>query len=394
MRNKSWVALSTAAVAWALGSTSAANAGTVYDYTPSGNADTWGTATNWSLPSGTGATTTFAPGAVPTTADQAQFSYYGLIANSGVSATGSFTIDLGGTTQSVGSIAFRSDAANGTLASPNDLTINNGTFATSVATAFVYQSGNLVTFNSAVSLGAATSTLQIGGVTTKGIVLNGDLYGKNIAVTHLANTGGKLVINGNVHNTGTFAIADYATTRHNSVYINGSILGTGAVTVGQGDVLGGTGIINGPVTVNSDTTNAAGTDGTIAPGNGSAGNAATLTLAGLNLASANDQLNFDLGTAGGSDQIAVNGNVTLNGVLNITQGANFGVGTYPLITYTGTLSGGLASVTPDSTANYVYSLLNVPGAVELVVTPAALPEPAMITLFGCIGVGFLRRRAR
>ena len=78
----------------------------------------------------------------------------------------------------------------------------------------------------------------------------------------------------------------------------------------------------------------------------SAGNAGvgTLTLGGLNLAEG-AVLNYDLGqanTVGGAlnDRVQVNGNLQLDGTLNVAQskGGVFGAGIYRLIDYTGSLT--------------------------------------------------------
>ncbi|WP_050773814.1 autotransporter domain-containing protein [Pseudovibrio sp. JE062] len=103
----------------------------------------------------------------------------------------------------------------------------------------------------------------------------------------------------------------------------------GDVTV-NGGVLGGSGTINGSATV---------TSGTIAAGN----SPGTLTVGGdLNLTSAS-VLDFELGSPSGtagvdSDLIAVGGDLTLDGSLNITDVGGFDAGVYNLITYGGSLT--------------------------------------------------------
>lgn len=68
-----------------------------------------------------------------------------------------------------------------------------------------------------------------------------------------------------------------------------------------------------------------------------------------------------------SDRIAVSGNLTLSGTLNVSAVAGFGAGTYTLCTYSGTLAGSglaLGSMPPG----YVYMLdTATAGQVKLVV---------------------------
>ncbi|WP_338576687.1 autotransporter-associated beta strand repeat-containing protein [Brevundimonas olei] len=108
---------------------------------------------------------------------------------------------------------------------------------------------------------------------------------------------------------------------------------TGLTTVASGATLGGRGIIGGDVSVGS---------GTLAPGE--VGAAGALTINGNLLLGANSTLAMQFGqagTAGGglNDLIVVNGNVTLDGVLNVaeTVGGAFGPGVYRIIDYTGSL---------------------------------------------------------
>lgn len=108
---------------------------------------------------------------------------------------------------------------------------------------------------------------------------------------------------------------------------------TGLTTVASGATLGGRGTIGGDVNVGN---------GTLAPGD--AGAAGTLTINGDLLLGANSTLAMQFGqagTPGGSlnDLIKVQGNLTLDGVLNVTQtqGGVFGPGVYRIIDYTGSL---------------------------------------------------------
>lgn len=116
--------------------------------------------------------------------------------------------------------------------------------------------------------------------------------------------------------------------------INGDQSGaSGLTTVNLGGTLGGTGVVGGDVEV---------IGGTISPG--SAGGPGTLTINGDLVLDAASRLDYRLGQAGTvggglNDLLVVHGDLTLDGVLNVTQsaGGTFGPGVYRLINYDGTL---------------------------------------------------------
>ncbi|WP_395352769.1 autotransporter-associated beta strand repeat-containing protein [Variovorax sp. UC122_21] len=114
---------------------------------------------------------------------------------------------------------------------------------------------------------------------------------------------------------------------------SGSATGAGAVQVQSGATLAGTGSISGAVDIAKG--------GVLSAGNGGAG---TLTVGSLSLANG-AVLNYDLGQAGVAggalnDLVNVNGNLQLDGTLNVAQskGGVFGAGIYRLINYTGGLT--------------------------------------------------------
>ncbi|HEY9248066.1 MAG TPA: autotransporter-associated beta strand repeat-containing protein, partial [Rariglobus sp.] len=110
---------------------------------------------------------------------------------------------------------------------------------------------------------------------------------------------------------------------------------TGAVSVADGATLGGSGTTGGIVTVASG--------GTLLGVQGR-----TFTMAGLVL-NATSHLDVTLGAPGASGLFQVSGDLTLDGLLDITATAGFGVGVYRLIDYTGALTdNGLdLGITPD-----------------------------------------------
>jgi autotransporter-associated beta strand protein len=141
---------------------------------------------------------------------------------------------------------------------------------------------------------------------------------------------------------------------------------TGLVTVANGATLGGSGVIGGAVNVADG--------GHIAPGN----SPGTLTMGSLTL-SGGSVLDFELGEAGAiggtyNDLINVNGDLTLDGTLNVSlsAGGTYGAGIYRLINYTGTLTdNGLdLGLMPASSANYVQA--SVANQVNLINTQGLL----------------------
>jgi fibronectin-binding autotransporter adhesin len=110
----------------------------------------------------------------------------------------------------------------------------------------------------------------------------------------------------------------------------GSATGTGNVQVASGATFAGSGIVTGAVTIADG--------GSLAPGN----SPGTLTTGDLTLNSGSF-LVYELGATGESllsDLVKVNGNLMLDGTLNVTPstGGSFGPGLYRLIKYTGTLT--------------------------------------------------------
>ncbi len=158
--------------------------------------------------------------------------------------------------------------------------------------------------------------------------------------------------------TGSNTYTGTTTVNGGTLAVDGSI--TSATTVNSGATLGGSGSVAGTVTVTAGAT--------LAPGN----SAGTLTVNEL-LLDDTSVLDFELGDPAGdagidSDLIEVNGNLTLDGVLNITDLGSFGAGTYRLIDYTGTLTDNTLTVgtLPPGYAATVDT--ETPGQVNLVVT--------------------------
>ncbi len=161
---------------------------------------------------------------------------------------------------------------------------------------------------------------------------------KNSAGTlGLTKTGsGEIILTGNNTYNGPTTVSG------GDLRINGSTSSSSEFTVQSGAKISGIGTIGGQVTIANG--------GEINPGNNSVGALSTGSLI-LNNSSV---LNFDLGTS--SDQIIVNGNLTLDGILNITNASGFDIGDYTLITYTGSLTNNVLSIGTIPLNSYSYSI--------------------------------------
>jgi fibronectin-binding autotransporter adhesin len=247
---------------------------------------------------------------------------------------------------------------------------------------------------------SSNGTLTVSGVNSTAITVNSNgnvITGGTIAANALTkiNDTEDLTINSGatLGGTGSVNVLSSSTLTVNN---GGAIGGTGTVTVYGGSILvnngtvaktvnvlsGGTlsgaGVMNGAVTVS----------GTVHPGN----SPGILTVNNTYTQDNNSFMAFDLGKptslggVAGTDNGLINvlgttgsnGNLTLGtGVtLNITQNANFGIGTYELFHYTGTVSDGTGNAnlatwsTNDSSYRYTFS--NNTALDEIVLTVASL----------------------
>ncbi|WP_313697188.1 autotransporter-associated beta strand repeat-containing protein [Achromobacter sp.] len=162
---------------------------------------------------------------------------------------------------------------------------------------------------------------------------------------------GTLTLSGNSTQSGSFDVAS------GGLNVNGS-LASAQVNVGAGASLAGSGVLTGLTTIASG-------------GALSATSGQTLTLGGLTL-NQGSQFNVALGAPQASPQtlVQVNGNLTLDGDLNVTDKGGFGEGVYRLITYTGQLTdNGLAlgSLPPGTVPSNLQIQTAVNQQVNLVV---------------------------
>ena len=167
--------------------------------------------------------------------------------------------------------------------------------------------------------------------------------------------------------TGTNTYTGGTTVMAGTLQVDGG-LGNTALTVQSGATLAGQGTIAGSVTIQDG--------GHLAPGPG----AQTLSVGSLSL-STGSILDYQLsapGVIGSGVNTLVNvvGNLTLDGVLNVTNGGNFGSGSYRLLNYTGTLTDltlGLGTLPMGFSSANVTVTTAVAGQVNLVVNADGAP---------------------
>ena len=159
---------------------------------------------------------------------------------------------------------------------------------------------------------------------------------------------------------------------------NGGFTQTGGVTRLNGGAITSTSemLFNAGSVVGSGLVGSAARFGnaTIAPG----ASAGTITVGGNLVLNAGTSLNFELGSQ--SDLINVNGNLTLDGTLNVAALPGFGAGTFTILDYTGTLTNNVLDLgsVPDG---FDYQLIvdSANTRIDLLVT-TAVPEPASIIM--------------
>lgn len=246
--------------------------------------------------------------------------------------------------------------------------------------------------NSAVNLLGPLSITNAQPIAMNGIIdgaANLIKYGNSNLLLNAANTySGQTLINagtltlgagGSINNSSLISIpagvtmdvtakaGTYAVAPAQTLNLNGTLVGD--ATVSGGGKLLGSGVINGSLTL------AAGSETALA----------TTNVTGTMVVSNNLTLNdahltwefapsFDI-----SDALVVGGNLSLTGTNRFTISSIGGFdpsGTNTLITYTGTLNGGLTNLALDTTARFVVEFVDpatTPGAIKLrLITPSPL----------------------
>jgi autotransporter-associated beta strand protein len=279
------------------------------------------------------------------------------INGNGVTVTGALRTSNAGSADTViwpGNVTLQSNSSIGAPNAVDQLTITG-------VIAGAYQlttdgSGTIILTGTNTYSGGTVNTgnLQIGNGGTSGSIIGNItdnasiIFNRSDAVTFggiISGSGtitqagsGKLTLSGANTYTGTTTVSS------GNLCITGSISGS-ATTVSSGATLSGTGA-TGLVTVQNG--------GILQPGDNSAAKLSTGTLI-LNNTSV---LNWDIGTT--SDTVAVTGNITLCGVINITAGSGFNAGTYTIMTSTGTITN--TGVLVNTIPNGYSAIVSVSGS--------------------------------
>ena len=323
--------------------------------------------------------------------------------NGGISKTGTTILTLssandykGGTALSGGTLNLGNDSALGS----GSLTLGIGTTIQSTDTSprvFTNQLGDLTgaagtyTFGTAttntgsLSFTNATSASLSATAVTHTFAVNADTSFTN---GFTGATGAALTKTGTATLTlgGTNTYSGLTTVSAGKLVVNGSL--AGAATLSTNAALGGSGSIAGLVTASAN-------GATIAPGN----SPGTLTVGALSMGTGT-VLTYDLNAANhtvGSninDEIVVNGNLTLDGTINLTNLTDLTNGTYTLLHYTGTLTNNVLNVGSNFGTTWGQSYTIGIDTTGKNVNLTVVPEPGPLALAGVGLVGLLFRRKR
>ncbi len=285
----------------------------------------------------------------------------------GVTTVGSGTLQIGnsGTTGSLtgnvinsGALVFkRSDSLtySGAVSGTGSLT-QSGT-GTLILTGSNSYAGNTRIQSGTLQVGSGGTSGTLGS----GAVLNSGALAFNrsdsLTVNNVISGSGSLTQSGSGTTilTATNTYTGATDVKAGTLRVNGALTSSTLVTIHNGGTLAGSGTIAGAVNV-------------LSGGGISAGNSpGTLTLGSLTLNSGAVST-FELGTS--SDLIAVTGNLTIGGVLNLSNSGGFSNTSYTLFTYGGALTNNYFELnlvpTGWNRANFVVDL-STAGAVKLTV---------------------------
>ncbi len=275
-------------------------------------------------------------------------------------SVGSTTVASGATLGLRGGVTYSTIEAvsiNGTGVSAAGAIKNisgNNSFAgpitlTAASTIGSVTAGDALTLEGTIANGGFTTTFNGAGNTVANGVISGTAALTKSGAGILTLAAANLYAGATTVSAGTLRVTNSS----------GSATGSGAVSVSSGAVLDGANA--GGITGTSTIANGA----SLTPGIGAAGTLKTGTL----VVNSTSNLNFELGTV--SDQVSVIGNLTDDGVLNVTSLAGFGAGTYTLFTYTGVLTDNGISL-GSLPAGPAYSIdVATAGQVKLRVHPVA-----------------------
>lgn len=281
-------------------------------------------------------------------------------------------------TSSGGTAAINVDAGSlmllsGSADAGSSVTTNSGTVAfasnAQAATARIANlAGGNVTLADSAGNTAIGSLSGAGNVNLAAATLTEGNLGLNDTVSGIiSGNGGGLVKTGSgtLTLTGDNIYTGTTVVQQGVLLVNGDqSAATGATTVDTNATLGGAGILGGSVSVADE--------GHLTPG-ATPDSVGELTMGSLTLAQ-NAQLDFQFGQSGIpggalNDLLTVNGDLNLDGKLNITQtpGGNFDVGVYRVIDYSGTLTNNILEIgTAPAAADDLYVQTSIDGQVNLV----------------------------
>lgn len=260
------------------------------------------------------------------------------------------------------------------------LSMNGGDVSTGLGTLTI--TGNVLTSVSGGNVPTISGNLNLGGAVRTFNVID------DLATTPDFNVPA-VVSNGGINKTGagTLRLSGNSPAYTGSTMVNAGVLlvsgniSGSPLTVNNGAILGGVGTA-GPTSIS--------TGATLSPGE----SAGTLTTGNLLLEGGAISL-FELktpGVVGGvNDLISVNGALTLDGTLAVTELAGFGSGIYRLFNYTGSLQNNGLDLQPAFLAAHQGSFIDLgsPGQVNLVVVPE--PTTAALLSFGVLALARRRR---
>ncbi len=296
----------------------------------------------------------------------------------GVSVSGTTSSQFDGFTgtiniQPAGTLRFSPNSSGNTYCSVNPTFIINGTLQPR-------NDGNTVQLGAFSGSGKLTGPQSAAGSGGTLYILGGNNANANFSGTISSNTAvASSVVSVNKIGSGTLTLSGTNSYTGNTTVLAGTLIadnvtgsatGSGSVLVTSGAMLSGNGIIGGATTVEAYAT--------LAPGDG----IGTLTFSSdLSLDNATI-LQFGLGIS--SDEVVVNGNLFLGGVLNITNTGGFGPGTYTLFSYNPANALTLGSLVIGSApASYNYSInTNAVGLVQLIVASPTPPGFSSIVASG------------
>jgi autotransporter-associated beta strand protein len=402
-----------------------------------------GTTQSWKIPSGATAKLVINGDVTSNVAFQA-LNAAGVIEVNGVmGGTGNFSKDFNGT-------VVLNDA-NTLTGNPSNATAFNGTVLVGVNTpngapgafgdssaaillgAGVAGTGTVSVLTSAAvavdraftvrSTTTGVNTITFGGSTAdtstfSNTISLGSASAKANAITLTAATGGRVNFTGNLVRAsgatgttdtvtkigdGTVVLAGSANTYQGTttvsvgtLLVNGTLDNLGAaVSVASAATLGGNGTINRAVAIAGggilsagDMSGATSLAGTLALGTGATSGLSLLDTSVLKFDL--QQGNFTIG-GGVNDLVTVDGALTLDGVLQVTElGGTLTGGTYVLFTYTGALTDNALTIDSAFLTNHAGSTIDTSVANQVTLNVVPEPSTTAFLLLGTLGIAILR----